>query len=331
MWISFLIGWSLAGFSAALIVVGRRVLLRRNRRRRARWIIAMLVLHPVWWISANNGNNGYELRFWSVVATVWIAAAVGLAICWPDHAEDLPKEWRWSLSGALGGALVGWPFAAEISDHPGVTAGSNMVLATSLLCSAMIAGTLVAGELIRRRKSASNRFSFSLRTLLLLPILLAPPFVILFPVLPYQMPYSMIRPMAPFSFVVVDDTTGRPIPLAAVRLIDPRIDPDDTESLLQPEMSNASGSVPCSLPATVHGREGLLGKTEMITYDPWLLRVEAPGYQPFFTSLESEPSILADRLTARPLGLTFPPPPSVTIRLTPSTSARGAHGKHESQ
>ena len=73
---------------------------------------------------------------------------------------------------------------------------------------------------------------------------------------------------------------------------------------------------------------GLLGRTESISYNPWLIRVEAVGYRTYLTSLAGNPPLPADRLTAPPLGLTFPPPPSVTIRLSPSTAA-GAKGQSD--
>lgn len=184
---------------------------------------------------------------------------------------------------------------------------------------------MLAGEgLFRRRRSFRNRFSFSLRTLLLLPIVLAPLIVVLFPVLPYQTPYLMIAPLPPFDVVVVDDATGRPIPNAAVWPIDPRIAPDDLENLVQPEMTNGAGSAELFLGATIYGRAGLLGRTATVTYNPWLIRVVAPGYEPYFTSVASDAPILRERLTAPPLGLKFPPPPSVTIRLTPRARPSGA-------
>jgi hypothetical protein len=193
----------------------------------------------------------------------------------------------------------------------------------------MIAAIFVSERVFRRHGTAANRFSFSLRTLLLMPVVLAPLIIVLFPVRSYQQPYSMIAPLPPFSVVVVDDATGRPILNAAVRPIDPRVALDDFENLYNPEFTNESGTVRYSLNATVCGRQGLLGRTETITYNPWLIEVAAPGYQTFVTSLAGDPPIPADRLTARPLGLTFPPPPSVTIRLTPSAKASGAQGKSE--
>jgi hypothetical protein len=323
---SELIGSSFAVISIALVAGGYRLLRRRSLGHRIRWMVVPLALHPRLWMDAAHGDCGSRLRFWSLVATLWIAVAVVLAICWPRPAEVEPKKWRWVLSGALAGALAGLPIAALMLVGPGPTFAMDLLLTGSVLCSTVIGGTLVGGGLFRRRTRAGNRFSFSLRTLLLLPFVLAPLFVALLPVLPYQ---ASVSTTAPFSFVVVDEATGRPISNAAVRLIDPRFALDDTENQGARVVTRADGSVEYFLSANIQGREGLLGRTETISYNPWMIRVEALGYRPFFTSLASDPPIPADRLTAPPLGLTFPPPPSVTIRLSPSTSAAGAEGKSD--
>jgi hypothetical protein len=204
----------------------------------------------------------------------------------------------------------------------------TLPLVGATLSSLVMVGTLIGGGLFRLRTRAGNRFRFSLRTLLLLPFVLASLFVALLPVLPYQ---ASISTNSPFSFVVADEATGLPIPNAAVRLIDPRFALDDAENQGNRVVTGAAGSVEYFLYASVRGREGLLGQTETVSYNPWLIRVEAPGYRPFFTSLASDPPIPPDRLTARPLGLAFPPPPSVTIRLTPSASADASEsqsGRH---
>ena len=88
--------------------------------------------------------------------------------------------------------------------------------------------------------------------------------------------------------MVVDEATGRPIPNAVVRPIDPRFAPDDAENQGERVVTGAAGSVEYFLSANVHGREGLLGRTETISYNPWLIRVEALGYRPFVTSLASD-------------------------------------------
>ena len=58
--------------------------------------------------------------------------------------------------------------------------------------------------------------------------------------------------------MVVDDATGRPIPNAAVRLIDPRFALDDTENQGERVVTKADGSAEYFLSANVRGREGLL-------------------------------------------------------------------------
>jgi hypothetical protein len=321
---SELIGWTFAGISIAIVAGGCCLVRRRSPGRRIRWIVAPLALHPSLWMDAVHGDCGYGLRLWSFVATLGIAVAVALAISWPRPDEAGSKERRWALSGALGGALAGIPIAALILEGPGLSSAMNVPLAGATLCSTVIAGALIGGGLDRLRTLGGRRFRFSLRTLLLLPVVLAPLLVALLPVRPYQ---SIVSTFSASSFVVVDEATGRPIANAAVRLIDPSFALDDTANQGERVVTRADGNTECYLSANIQGREGLLGRTETISYNPWMIRVEAPGYRPFFTSLASEPPIPADRLTAPPLGLTFPPPPSTTIRLSPIPSAAVAKGK----
>jgi hypothetical protein len=351
---SELIGSAFAGLSIAIVAVGCIFLRRRSPGRRIRWIVAPLVLHPRIWMDAVHGDCGFGLRYWSLVATLWIAGAVALALCWPHPAEAGSKKGRWLLSGALAGVLIGLPIVALMFGNPGGMAAITLPLAASVLFSTVIAGALVGGGLFRRRTRAGGRFRFSLRTLLLLPIVLAPLFVVLLPVLPYE---ASVLTTSPFRWVVVDEATGRPIPGATVWVIDPRFALNDAENQRQSVVTGADGSAEDFLFANVHGRQGLLGQTETITYNPFLIRVVAPGYQVFYTSLAEDPPIALDRLTqpprvdgrypdwhlaadppipldrltARPLGLTFPPPPSVTIRLSRATGGAGADrqsGRH---
>ncbi len=158
--------------------------------------------------------------------------------------------------------------------------------------------------------------------------MLTPPIIALFPILPYQYSVSTSRPC---NFLVVDIETGRPIPNAMIQIIDPTFAPYDTENQGERVLTDAAGSVPYPLFANDYGREGLLGRVEAITYNPWLIRVDAAGYQPFLTSLAADPQIPVDRLTARPLALPFPPPPSVTIRLSPIKADRAAGSEPHSQ
>jgi hypothetical protein len=351
---SELIGSSFAILSIAIVAVGCIFLRRRSPGGRIRWIVAALVLHPRIWMDAVHGDCGFGLRFSSLVATLWIADAVALALCWPQPAEAGSKEGRWLLSGALVGVLIGLPIVALMLGSPGSMSAMDLTLVASVPCSTVIAGALVGGGLFRRRTRAGGRFRFSLRTLLLLPFVLAPLFVVLLPVLPYE---ASVSTTSPFRWVVVDEATGRPIPGATVRVIDPRFALNDLENQRQSVVTGADGSAEDFLYANVHGRKGLLGETETITYDPFLIRVVAPGYQIFYTALAEDPPVSLDRLTqrlrvdglypdwhlaedppisfdrltARPLGLTFPPPPSVTIRLSRAAGADGADdpsGRH---
>jgi hypothetical protein len=321
---SELIGWSFAGISVAIIIGGCGALRRRCLGHRIPWVVAALALHPSLWMDAGHGDCGYRLRCWSFVATLGIAVAVALAICWPRPTEAGTKKWSWALSGALAGILPGLPITALMLEGPGQMSATNVALAVSALCSTVAAGALVGRGLFRLRARDRRRFRFRFRTLLLLPIVLSPLLVVLLPVLPYQ---ASVSTSLPFSFMVMDEATVRPIPNAVVRLIDPRFAPDDTENQGERVVTGADGSVDYFLSANIQGREGLLCRTETISYNPWMIRVEAIGYRPFFTSLANDPPIPADRLTAPPLGLTFPPPPSVTIRLSPSSGAVGTEGK----
>jgi hypothetical protein len=188
----------------------------------------------------------------------------------------------------------------------------NLPLAGSVVCSTVIGGMLVGAGLFRRRTHRGRPFTFGLRTMLLLPVVLAPLLIALLPVRPYQ---GSISTTTPFSFVVLDAATGQPISNASVQLIDPRFAMDDSEIQAKPVATRADGSADYFLFANVHGREGLLGRTETITYNPLLIRVEATGYRSCFTALGPDFPLPAERMTAPPVGLTYPPPPSLTIRL----------------
>lgn len=309
---SELIGWSFAGVAIAVVAAGCKLLRRRVPGYRIRWIVAPLALHPRWWMSSVHGDCGYGLRWWSLVGTVWIALVVGLAICRPRSTEARSRKWRWALSGALAGALPGVLIAAILVERPGwVTSDVMVPLAASVLVSMVIAGAVVGGGVFELKVGDGRRLRFCIRALLVL-VVLTPLFVAVLPVIPYQGAFSI-----PFHFVVVDDATGRPIPNAVIRLIHPAFAENDRENQHEKMVTEVDGSVECYLDGTSHGREGLLGRTETITFNPWMIRVEAQGYRPFFTSLASDPPVPADRFTAPPLGLADPLPPSATIRLTP--------------
>ncbi|WP_406695705.1 hypothetical protein V5E97_32345 [Singulisphaera sp. Ch08] len=313
---SELIGNSLAGIATAIFAGGYWLMRRRSLGHRICWVMAPMVLHPRLWMDAVHGDCGYGLRYWSVVGTLGIAIAVLLATCWPRPAGAGSKPWQWTLSGVLAGAFPGLLVAALIVDDLGSLSATNLLLTSSALFSPVIAGGLVGRYLFRRQAGEEPRFRFSTRSLVLLPFVLAPLFATLLPVRPYQ---AMVSTTSPFSFVVVDEATGRPIPDAVVQVIDPSFALDDTENQSKQAVTGADGHVNYHLYANVHGREGLLGQTETISYNPMMIQVKALGYLPYFTSLASDPPLPADRLTAPPLGLTFPPPRSVMILLKPDT------------
>lgn len=56
----------------------------------------------------------------------------------------------------------------------------------------------------------------------------------------------------------------------------------------------------------------------VVSYNPMLVWVEAPGYRTFIAPLGDIPATPDDRSMTPPLNLAFPPPPTATIRLSPS-------------
>jgi hypothetical protein len=321
---SILIGWLMLGISVAIAFAACKVLLRRSSCRRIVWVVVPLALHPGWWMSATHGDCGYALRFWSFLATLWIASVASLAICWPRPVEVDSKKWRWVTSGALAGAIAGLPISSVALEGGSAMSAITFALAGASLCGTVIAGTLIGADLLRLRTRDRRRFRVSLRTLVLLPVLLTPVLVSLTSVEEFR---SSVSATSPFTFVVVDDTTGRPIGNARLRVIDPRFALDDAENQPERAVTGPDGSTDYFLSATAYGWEGLLLRNETISYNPYLIRVEALEYEPFYTSLASDPPIPANLLTARPLGLTFPPPRSLTIRLKPAKQDPQALGK----
>jgi hypothetical protein len=129
---------------------------------------------------------------------------------------------------------------------------------------------------------------------------------------------------SPFYFVIVDEETHQPIPNATVRLIDPRYDPNDPEMQAEAVVTGSDGRAEYFLYANVTGRAGLLGRTETISYDPFVIRVDASNYELFLARLSNDTSTRSGRYTARPLGLTFPPPPSAVVGLRHKTTDESA-------
>ena len=150
---------------------------------------------------------------------------------------------------------------------------------------------------------------------LLIPVVLAPVFIATTPVLPYHASTSLT---VPFHFLVLDAVNGHPIAGAHVRRIDVRYPLDDHENQSAEGVTEADGKVEEFLYADVTGRVGLLGRTDNTSYRPWLVEVRAPGYRSFLAPLADEVLPVSGLLpTDPPLGLTFPPPASATIRLAP--------------
>jgi hypothetical protein len=320
MRISEEIGSACAGISAVIVIVGCVLAQRRFVGGRIPWMIAPMIIHPRWWMDAYHGDCGSALRFWSVVTTLLIAMIIILTLRWPRRGEA--TRGRWTRAGVLSGSVVALLIAALLMSGSGVVDDPTTmwVLVFSVICGTGIAGGIAGAGLYRSRVERKPRIQFGVKTLLLLPLVLVPLFVALLPILPYEALTSM---STLFSFVVLDDATGRPIPGAALQVIDPRFALDDAENQGERVITGSDGSVEYFIHAIVHGRAGLLGKTETITYAPFLIRVEAPGHRVFFTALAADPPKPSDRWTAPPLGLSFPPPPTATIRMTPEGVAAG--------
>jgi hypothetical protein len=209
--------------------------------------------------------------------------------------------------GLLGGIVIAAAFLLSSFEMT----FQRWILAVSVLFSGVLTGSHVGGWLWRRKNHLNSR-NVSVRTLLLLPIILAPILAIFLPVLPYENSVSL---SVPFGFIIVDGATNQPISGAWIRLIDPRFPFDDHDNQGAETATDANGYAKYFLSARQYGREGLLGRTETTTYNPWMIRVEAKGYKSVYTSLSSDPQAQTEPLTIPPLGMTFPPPPSVTIHL----------------
>ena len=310
------IGWLLAGVSIAVVAGGCTIARCRGLRGRIRWMLVPLVLHPRLWMDSFHGDCGYGLRAWSLIAVLGISAEVALVLCWPRRDEAKPRQWKWATSGALAGTLAGGLIANAVLEQSFSTSTRTVPLAVSALCGSVIAGALASAAFFQIRTRGAQRSRILVGTLLLLPGALASVVAVLLPVVPYEVSSSMSWPT---TFVVVDDATGRPVPNATVRFVDPRFRLDDPINQPAREVTGADGSADLFPSANIHGRQGLLGMTEMTSYNPWLIRVEATGYRPFISSLAGDPAIPAAQLIARPLSLPFPPPKWVTIRLKPAS------------
>lgn len=316
-----LTGLGLLALSAAFVGIAGLWLFRRGRKARAGTLVAPLVVHPGWWMSATRGDCGASLVVGSFAATILIGLAVGLAIAWPRRRHDASARRQWPVVGAIIGAIVAVVLTFLLLGS-GISGVDPLVLAAVAMVGMPAAGYFLAAD--RQCRLAPNgapqRPRMRLRTLLLLPIAVTPALLVLLPILPYE---ESVSTTTPFRFMVVDGETGLPVAGATVQVIDTRYDQADTEMQGRRVETGADGGAEYFIYANIYGRRGLLGETETITYNPQLIRVEAEGYRRFVTSLDARPSMSTAELTDAPLGLTFPPPPSATILLTRKAQTGG--------
>lgn len=309
---SQMIGWAFAAASLVMIAVASVPLSRHGKGTAATGLVGLLVIHPGFWMRVNSGDCGYGLRAFSFLMTVVLGLGLGLAFAWPNTPEGKARKWRWVVSGSLLGALVGLLVLFLTMAGPGPASGETVFFAVCTFLSVIATGALLGAGGFTSRGRPWYRPRFRVRTLLLAPVLLAPMLVLLLPVLPYEASVSTTNP---FHFLVIDERTRQPVASAVVRLTDPRFAPGDADHQPDPAVTGSDGRAEYFLFANVTGREGLLGRTGTTTYDPWLVRVEADGYAPFVAPLCPGAMPRPEGLTAQPIGLTFPPPPSLAIAL----------------
>ena len=73
------LGWTL--WSASVLASGALSLLPRLRARgwKTKWpLLALLFVHPGWWMSARSGDCGYTLRDGSIIMTTLLLAVGGI-------------------------------------------------------------------------------------------------------------------------------------------------------------------------------------------------------------------------------------------------------------
>ena len=187
--------------------------------------------------------------------------------------------------------------------------------------SSIIAGALVGTLLCSPRDRPWYRPRFRLRTMMVLLAVMAPFLIIVLPVRRYD---ESVSAASSFYFLVVDQETRRPVANATVRLIDPRYKPEEQQKVL---VTQSDGHAELYLFANVTGREGLLFRTETFTFDPVVLEIEAPNYEPFRAPLSDDTPARPGAYTDRPLGLAFPPPPWVVVGIRRNASSEGPPGR----
>lgn len=311
---SAMIGGGLGLLAIAFTAAGVMVLRRRGMGSRIPMVVWLPAVHPCWWMGVSHGDCGHGLVATSLVVTPVIGFAVGLAVFWTTSSNQ-PERWRWASRGAFLGTFVGL-LCAVAWLLSGLAQGVGLLTLFAYAFVVMpVTGAAIGLELHRMRPEHWYRPRLSLRLLLLLPVALAPLFVILFPVFPYE---ESVSTSGPFYFLIVDDATGKPVADASVSIIYPTHRRDDPDWQLPPTITGADGHAEKFLSADSFGRRGLLASTETTTYSPQLVQVDAPGYARFLTALANEDPQTGDQLTDPPLGITFPPPAFVQIRLKPA-------------
>jgi hypothetical protein len=317
------IAWSLAGLSIVIIVASTSPLVFQGKVGAIIVLWCLAAIHPGIWMSVNHGDCGYTARACSLFMTVVNALAVTLALKWPRSVNGEVNKRRGAIRGGLAGAIASivLVFLQLSASRPSAGETDTLLVAGWSFMSSIIAGAVVGALLCSPRERPWFRPRFRLRTVMLLLAVMAPFLIIVLPVRRYD---ESVSATGSFYFLVVDQETRRPIANATVRLIDPRYKPEEQQKVL---VTQTDGHAEVYLFANVTGREGLLFRTETFTYDPVVLEIEAPNYEPFRAPLSDDTPARSGAYTHRPLDLAFPPPPWAVVGFWKSASSDGPPGK----
>jgi hypothetical protein len=313
------IAWSLAGFSFVMIAIATIPLVYRGRVGRLFTLWFLAVIHPGLWMSVNRGDCGFEARSSSLLMTIVDALAVAVMITWPRSGDRKMKKRQGAICGGLVGAIAGIVLVYLELTAGGPFGGDAdpVLVAGWSFCSTVIAGAMVGARLCSTHDRPWYRPRFRLGTMMLLLVILAPFLIIVLPVRRYE---SSVSTLSGFYFLIVDKETCQPIANATVRLIDPRYKADEQQNAV---ITQADGHAELYLFANVSGRVGLLYQTETFSYDPMVLQVEAPNYEPFRAPLSDDTSPRSVAFWDRSLGLAFPPPPWAVVGLRRKAASQG--------
>lgn len=162
-----------------------------------------------------------------------------------------------------------------------------------------------------------------MRTLLLLPGICA---VVLAVCNRLQISQFSTVKWVSLTVLVVDGSSGRPIPGAEVQIIHEF----DYERPPVKGRTDANGRV--VLRNQFHGwvNHYILGRTEHVTFDPFVMRVTSAGFSEIRAPLTQPIAVPSRMATVPPLNLTYPVSEAVEIRLTPSNDA-ACRGKKAQQ